>query len=94
MCSSIEILLYQEGKRLFIQINDSGVGINIAKLEHIQFDAKHHIGIKNISDRLKHYYHNRAELELTRISEEGGTKVTLSFPVKFKGAGNVQAAHS
>ncbi|HKM08536.1 MAG TPA: histidine kinase [Sphaerochaeta sp.] len=90
----IEILLSKEGRRLIIQITDTGVGIDISKLNQIQFDGKQHIGVKNISDRLKHYYKGKANLALSRISEEGGTKVTLSLPIKSGGKKSVQTTHS
>jgi len=91
---SVEILLSKEGRRLIIQITDSGVGIDASKLNQIQFDGKQHIGVKNISDRLKHYYKGKANLALSRVSEEGGTKVTISIPIRSGGKTRVQTAHS
>ncbi len=91
---SVEILLSKEGRRLIIQITDTGVGIDASKLNQIQFDGKQHIGVKNISDRLKHYYKGKANLALSRVSEEGGTKVTISLPIKSGGKTRVQTAHS
>lgn len=82
---AVDIRVFQEGRRLIIQITDTGVGIDTAKLSHIQSDGKQHIGVKNISDRLKHYYKGKANLALSRVSEEGGTKVTLSVPIKTGG---------
>ncbi len=91
---TVEILLSKEGRRLIIQITDTGVGIDSAKLDQIQFDGKQHIGVKNISDRLKLYYRGKANLALSRVSEEGGTKVTLSLPLKTGGRKGVQITHS
>ena len=91
---TIEILLSKEGRRLIIQITDTGVGIETSKLNQIQFDGKQHIGVKNIGDRLKHYYKGKANLALSRISEEGGTKVTISLPLKAGGKKGVQITHS
>lgn len=91
---SVEILLSKEGRRLIIQITDTGVGIDASKLSQIQFDGKQHIGVRNISDRLKHYYKGKANLTLSRISEEGGTKVTISLPLKSGGKRSVQTTHS
>ena len=91
---TIEILLSKEGRRLIIQITDTGVGIDPSKLNQIQFDGKQHIGVRNISDRLKLYYKGKANLALSRISEEGGTKVTLSLPLKSGGKKSVQTTHS
>ena len=79
--------LSKEGRRLIIQIRDTGVGIDASKLNQIQFDGKQHIGVKNISDRLKHYYKGKANLALSRTSEEGGTKATISLPIKAGGSG-------
>ncbi|MDY0290123.1 MAG: histidine kinase [Sphaerochaeta sp.] len=90
----VEILVSKEGRRLIIQIIDTGVGIEVSKLNQIQFDGKQHIGVKNIGDRLKHYYKGKANLALSRVSEEGGTKVTISLPLKSGGKKNVQTAHS
>jgi len=86
---TIEILLSKEGKRLIIQITDTGVGIDTSKLNQIQFDGKQHIGVKNIGDRLKHYYKGKANLALSRISDAGGTKVTISLPIKAGGKSRV-----
>ena len=91
---TVEIVLSKEGRRLIIQITDTGVGIDPSKLNQIQFDGKQHIGVRNISDRLKHYYKGKANLALSRISEEGGTKVTLSLPLKSGGKKSVQTTHS
>lgn len=90
----VEIVVSKEGRRLIIQITDTGVGIESSKLNLIQFDGKQHIGVKNISDRLKHYYKGKANLALSRIGEEGGTKVTISLPIKSGGNRSVQTAHS
>ncbi len=86
---AVEILVSKEGRRLVIQIIDTGVGIDVTKLSQIQFDGKQHIGVKNISDRLKHYYKGKANLALSRVSEEGGTKVTISLPLKSGGKKSV-----
>ncbi len=91
---TVEILLNKEGRRLIIQITDTGVGIESEKLDQIQFDGKQHIGVKNISDRLKLYYRGKANLALSRVSEEGGTKVTISLPLKAGGRKGVQITHS
>lgn len=85
----VEILINKEGRRLIIQIIDTGVGIEVSKLSQIQFDGKQHIGVKNISDRLKHYYKGKANLALSRISDEGGTKVLISLPIKSGGKSRV-----
>ena len=90
----VEIVVSKEGRRLIIQITDTGVGIESSKLNLIQFDGKQHIGVKNISDRLKHYYKGKANLALSRIGEEGGTKVTISLPIKSGGNRSVQTAYS
>ena len=79
--------LSKEGRRLIIQIMDTGVGIDASKLNQIQFDGKQHIGVMNISDRLKHYYKGKANLALSRTSEEGRTKATISLPIKAGGSG-------
>lgn len=88
------ILIKKEGKRLIIHITDSGIGIDATTLSHIQFDEKQHIGIKNISDRLKLFYKGKANLAISRISEEGGTKITISIPIKAGGKTGVQTTHS
>lgn len=90
----IEITLSKEGKRLLIQITDTGVGIDASKLNTLQFDGKQHIGVKNINDRLMHYYKGKANVILSRVNKTGGTKVTISLPIKKGGKSNVQTIDS
>jgi sensor histidine kinase YesM len=76
----IDVTVTKEGKRLVISIIDTGVGIDLAKANLPKSNGKQHIGVKNISDRLKLYYKGKANLAITRVSKEGGTSVTITLP--------------
>lgn len=90
----VDVTLHKEGKRLVIQIIDTGVGIDASRLSLVHADGKQHIGVKNISDRLKLYYKGKANLVLSKVSEEGGTKVTITLPLKTGGKSRVHATDS
>jgi sensor histidine kinase YesM len=80
----IDVTVKMEGKRLVISIIDTGVGIDLAKLHLPKPNGKQHIGVKNISDRLKLYYKGKANLAITRVSKEGGTSVTITLPHRIR----------
>lgn len=71
---------------LKIVIDDNGTGIDKAVLERINSDVleirddgKHHIGIRNIADRLNLYYSGGASLKFYNI-DTGGTRVVIMIP--------------
>ena len=80
----IEVMVKKEGRRLVISIIDTGVGIDLAKLNQPKPNGKQHIGVKNIGDRLKLYYKGKANLAISRVNEEGGTSVTITLPYRIR----------
>lgn len=89
---SITIKVEKNNRRISISIEDSGVGIDVTKLNEQKPEGKQHIGIKNIADRLKLYYKGRSDVTIVRASEEGGTVVTLSIPNRTGGKKHVHPA--
>lgn len=89
---AIEILIYirQEGGRLFISVNDTGVGIEEALVTQLNQgriyedkDGRKHIGIYNCRKRLELFYGADASLKIT--SEKGeGTQVWIELPYSAK----------
>lgn len=63
-----------------IIVEDSGVGIKADfSVENLQSDGKH-IGIVNVRDRLSMFTGGKGSFTMQRISEEGGTRVTITIP--------------
>src|SRR5262245_51608248 len=60
--------------RLVLMVEDSGSGLKTG-----DNSDRHGIGLKNVSDRLKHIYHDEAMLRLSAL-EPAGTRVTLTLP--------------
>lgn len=76
---TIKIAKFEEN-RLKIEIVDDGNGIPEEKLSHLLDEAASGgIGIKNVNERLKIYYHDVAQL-LIESEENIGTKVTVIIP--------------
>jgi sensor histidine kinase YesM len=66
--------------RATIIVEDSGVGIKADfSVENLQSDGKH-IGIVNVRDRLSMFTGGKGSFTMQRISEEGGTRVTITIP--------------
>ncbi|MDN5334401.1 MAG: hypothetical protein PWP59_1663 [Sphaerochaeta sp.] len=89
---SITIGVQAQKKHVLITITDTGVGIDEQKLIQQKGKPKQHIGIKNIIDRLDHYCKGKANVAIHRISEEGGTVVSISIPNQLGGTRHVHAA--
>lgn len=90
----LHIKVTASGNNVLIIIMDTGVGINLNEQRQKIHQSKQHIGIENIKGRLSHYYEGRSEVVIERISEEGGTKVTLSLPYPREGVNHVHTTYS
>lgn len=89
----IVIRAYAENKKLVMEVEDNGIGIERAK----QLDAKRNrrgIGLANLRER--YYLLFKKEAEVTIIPLPQGTKVKLSFPLllsipyRLEGLGHVE----
>lgn len=61
-------------------MEDSGVGIKEDfSVDALRSDGKH-IGIVNVRDRLSMFTGGKATFTMERISEDGGTRVTITLP--------------
>lgn len=84
----IKINVKRNGDYLFIEIADNGTGMPQEKIEEILNDDSkrvrgEHIGIRNIKERIRYIYQNKAQM--TIWSEvEMGTKVMLKLPVNVE----------
>ncbi|NLZ76366.1 MAG: sensor histidine kinase [Spirochaetales bacterium] len=72
----------KNGKKAMITITDSGVGIDMNKL-YSPSKASSHIGIRNIERRIDHYFNGKSTMKFERMSDEGGTQVTLLLPIHY-----------
>jgi len=63
-----------------IVVEDSGIGIpENFSVEALRNDGNH-IGILNVRDRLSMFTRGKGTFAMDRISEEGGTRVTITLP--------------
>lgn len=69
-------------RRIEISIEDNGVGVDATAFTRSPRGGRSHIGISNVRDRLQVYYRGKATLSLARVSDAGGTRVTLVLPCK------------
>ena len=74
---SIRVISYETDTDYCISVEDDGVGFDTSKL----FDAKKHIGIRNIRDRLKVMVGGELKIESTKGV---GTKVLITIPKEGK----------
>ncbi len=78
----IAIVIKKENKRAIMTITDTGVGIDLEKFELALQQKKQHIGIQNIIARLDLYFNGKSRVDLQKVNESGGTRVTLELPIK------------
>lgn len=90
----VSITATRKGRTVMLTVEDSGVGIDLEWFKKSPKKEREHIGIKNITDRLQLYYKRKASVEVERISEAGGTRVTLTLPYRSGGKVDVHVAHS
>ena len=67
-----------------ITITDSGVGIDMNKL-YSPSKTSGHIGIRNIERRIEHYFNGKSTMKFERMSDDGGTQVTLLLQIHVRG---------
>ena len=72
---------YQEGDEFVLSVHDNGIGMTPEQAETILTENSKGYGVKNVQDRIKHFYGTEYGLKVE--SEVGaGTTITLRFPVK------------
>lgn len=83
---SIDILIYEEGTSIVIEVSDDGKGMSAGKLQQLnsgafsQSDDKHtHIGFDNLRQRLAYIYAQDFELTVYSVENHGST-VTIVLP--------------
>lgn len=75
----------QEDGRLRVSVEDNGIGMPQETLEEIRHCVQEgtmdtqHIGISNIVNRLRIYYHGEAEIAID-CAPEGGTRIVMQIP--------------
>lgn len=82
----IAIKAHMDGDLLILSVMDNGYGIMPDKIEEIyaSFQDKNvynGVGLKNVYQRLKIYFGEKADVKVTSVLDEG-TTVTLFIPVK------------
>ncbi len=75
---TLKISTYEEKKKIFVIIEDDGVGFDINEPKN---DGRSHVGMSNIKTRLRQLMNARVEVEST---EGVGTKVTIVIPKEEK----------
>ncbi len=86
----ITIAIKREGELLFIDIYNNGKDITAEEHNRLQLllqtentFPEQHLGLKNIHERIKHYYGNEYGLSLPeRLSETRSFQLTMIFPYK------------
>lgn len=67
---SISITVKQDGSRILLSVTDNGVGIDVEKanrIMHTGLDGQRHIGLNNVYQRLKTFYHDDADITFYSI---------------------------
>lgn len=82
----IAIAAHMEGEILVLSVTDNGYGIMPEKIDEIYESFKdknvyNGVGLKNVYQRLKIYFGEKADVKVTSVLDEG-TTVTLIIPVK------------
>lgn len=87
----IEVCILKHEDKLFISVEDNGIGMSDDKVSKIFETGEKHkatnktrsIGIKNIKDRIDYLYGSDCSMEVwSKVGE--GTKVTLTIPIEVK----------
>ncbi len=83
----INIRAFQMESKLFVEIEDNGVGMSREKVESLNEDMnekyvlkEEHIGIRNVNQRIRLLLGDEAHIEV-RSKENVGTKVILCLPL-------------
>ena len=88
---SISIQVWESEEKLWIQVEDNGVGFDVANMEHIDTDSKHtHIGLTNTRQMLHVVYGDKAGIQVE--SQLGkGTKALIFIPLENGRSHNVES---
>ena len=87
---NIDVLIYESGENIVIEVSDDGKGIDSEKLDQLNRgegaspDKKHtHIGFDNLRQRLRYIYEERFELTVYSVMNQGST-ITIALPKETK----------
>jgi sensor histidine kinase YesM len=69
---TVNLRVYKKEKFLFIEITDDGIGFDIANM-------KPGFGIYSVQERLKLFYHNKANFSIHSVPGQG-TRVLIKLP--------------
>ncbi|MNC48195.1 hypothetical protein D3C75_972950 [compost metagenome] len=73
----IAIRIYQQGRKLVIEVEDNGIGL--AKAAEYQTGQHHHIAVKNLKERLSLLFRQEASLDYPQV--EKGCLVRIELPL-------------
>ena len=87
----IELSVYQKEDQICISIWDNGVGMEKERIEQVlsgcasEADSgggSNGVGVKNVMERLKLYFHDEAALRIFSEGSDAGTEVLITIPAK------------
>jgi two-component system sensor histidine kinase YesM len=83
---TIDVYCHKEGEFLKLSVKDNGYGISSAKIAEIREsftdpEVYNGVGLKNVYQRLKIYYGNKADVVIDSVLDVG-TTITLVIPIK------------
>ena len=87
----IELSVYQKENKICISIWDNGAGMEGERIEQVlsgyageteSVSGSNGVGMKNVMQRLKLYFHNRAKLQIFSEGKDTGTEVLITIPGK------------
>lgn len=85
----LELSVYRKGKEICISVWDNGFGMEKARIQEVLSgqvkpdDSRKNsngVGIKNVMDRLKLYFKDRASLDIISEGRGKGTEVLITIP--------------
>lgn len=87
----IELSVYQKEDQICISIWDNGAGMEKERIEQVlsgcasEADSgggSNGVGVKNVMERLKLYFHDEAALRIFSEGSDAGTEVLITIPAK------------
>jgi len=72
---------YQEGEEFVLSVSDNGIGMTAEQAESILTESSKGYGVKNVQDRIRHFYGNEHGLKVESVVGKG-TTITMRFPIK------------
>lgn len=85
----IELSVYRKEEQICISIWDNGAGMEKERIEQVlsgharseeQISGSNGVGMKNVMERLKLYFHDEARLQIFSEGKNTGTEVLLTIP--------------